>query len=150
MSAVRGFLKGIRTGRDGGQIEHTLTISLVQTKEASELVERTYDRLEGTGWHAVDLTVSDAPEQREELLTDAEHEIIDLLGRAAGIYSREVLGGDENNRYYDLAEFVHHVHLLQHAVMAQAAARAYPARYRLAGDTVRVAEPDDHPQARRS
>lgn len=33
----------------------------------------------------------------------------------------------------DHAEFVRHIHAIQHMIMAQAAARAYPGEYRLLG-----------------
>lgn len=68
------------------------------------------------------------------LLTDAEHELIVHLGTAFTRYCAVV--GDGASRAGDLAEFASRVHDLQHAVMAQAAARAYPDRYRLAGQEV--------------
>lgn len=66
------------------------------------------------------------------LLTPAEHELIDLLGQCASSYLA-VVGSHVGNRFQDNVEFVAHIHDLQARVMAQAAARAYPSRYRLAG-----------------
>lgn len=44
--------------------------------------------------------------------------------------------GDDRTREADLGELVIHIHAIQHAVMAQAAARAYPDLYRLLGATL--------------
>jgi hypothetical protein len=33
-------------------------------------------------------------------------------------------------------EIIHHIHIIQHAIMAQAAARAYPERLRLLGEEI--------------
>lgn len=69
------------------------------------------------------------------LLTEHEHRVIALLGEAAALYGNHVCGGDVT-RPADVAEFFGHVHDLQHAVMAQAAAREYPALYRLLGEVI--------------
>jgi hypothetical protein len=75
---------------------------------------------------------------RCDLLTAGEHRAmeltVDLYHRLCRI-ARYGLG-----RSHDLAEVVHHVHALQRVILAQAAARAYPDRYRLlGGDTPGVA-----------
>lgn len=70
-----------------------------------------------------------------ELLTHNEKRVADLLAQAYNLYSTQVVG-DGPSRQYDLMEFAAHIHDLQHAVMAQAAARAYPELYRLAGETL--------------
>lgn len=70
----------------------------------------------------------------DELLTDAEHLLIKQLGECATVYFDVV--GTGRTATADINEFVHKIHDLQHAVMAQAAARAYPDLYRLAGGTV--------------
>lgn len=67
------------------------------------------------------------------LLTDTEHELVELLGKVAGGVSRMVLGGDPAVATGDRNELVAAVHVLQYRVLAQAAARAYPDRYRLLG-----------------
>lgn len=69
------------------------------------------------------------------LLTDAEHQLIGLLGRCWNLFASSVVGPDRTAQA-DCTEFVHHIHALQHMVMAQAAARAYPDQYRLAGRTL--------------
>lgn len=68
------------------------------------------------------------------LLTDLELHVVDTLGTLWGDICSIV--GDGPTREPDLAEMIHHVHALQHKVMAQAAARAYPDCFRLLGRTV--------------
>lgn len=71
-----------------------------------------------------------------ELLTEAEHTVVRLLGNAASRYARHVVGSGPT-RDHDIAEFNLAIHTLQNTVLAQAAARAYPELYRLAGDSLR-------------
>jgi hypothetical protein len=70
------------------------------------------------------------------LLTEDEHLALELTGQLAGVLARLV--GDGDTRTADLAELVAKVHDLQHAVLAQAAARACPGQYRLLGETLPV------------
>jgi hypothetical protein len=72
-------------------------------------------------------------------LTQAEQDAIDLAGR---LYTRiaEDVAGHGPTRDADLAEICAAVHVIQHAVMAQAAARAYPGAYRLLGETIPLKE----------
>ncbi|KKK87136.1 hypothetical protein LCGC14_2756260 [marine sediment metagenome] len=65
------------------------------------------------------------------MLTDAEQALIEDLGACATAFT-EMAGAEVPD---DLAEFTDKIHQLQHAVMAQSAARAYPEKYRLAGET---------------
>jgi len=65
------------------------------------------------------------------LLTTVEHKVIELVGLLPGLLERVVDVGP--SRRADLAEVIAHVHAIQNAVLAQAAARAYPDRYRLLG-----------------
>jgi len=44
--------------------------------------------------------------------------------------------GDGPTRAADLNELVAHVHVIQHTIMSQAAARAYPALYRTLGESI--------------
>jgi len=44
--------------------------------------------------------------------------------------------GTGRTRDHDLGELVAHIHAIQHAVMSQAAARAYPNVYRLLGEAL--------------
>lgn len=68
-------------------------------------------------------------------LTEAEHRVVALLAEAYTLYAQEVVAVGPT-RSHDLGEFGARTHDLQHAVMAQAAARAYPDLYRLAGGTL--------------
>ena len=70
-----------------------------------------------------------------EMLTLAEHQVADLLEQAASLFAKKVVG-EGPTRDADTAEFFSRIHDLQHAVMAQAAARAFPSLYRLAGQTI--------------
>lgn len=80
--------------------------------------------------------------RNEELLTADEHRAIQM----AGDLWRQLclVVGQGRTRDSDLRKLVIHVHAIQHAVMAQAAARAYPEQYRLAGGSL-----PDKPQALR-
>jgi sugar (pentulose or hexulose) kinase len=69
------------------------------------------------------------------LLTQAEHRLITMLGEAMTVYAQEVVASG-SQRTHDVNEFATGVHVLQHAVMSQAAARAYPGLYRLAGVSI--------------
>lgn len=74
-----------------------------------------------------------------ELLTAIERAIIVDLGRVWGGMCEFV--GTGPTRDADLAEVVVHIHALQHMVMAQAAARAYPTELRLLGSTIQEEQP---------
>ena len=66
-------------------------------------------------------------------LTSDEHAAIKTCANT-WLAIRKVVGSGET-RSADLGEVVAHIHALQHFVMAQAAARAYPDLYRLAGQS---------------
>lgn len=70
-------------------------------------------------------------EQLADLLTPDEHRAMDLTAQLADALA--VIVGDGPTRAHDLNELAGYVHLIQHAILAQAAARAYPDRYRLLG-----------------
>jgi hypothetical protein len=74
-------------------------------------------------------------DDREALLTEAEHEVVRLVGEAWTLLKERVVAHGDNYDA-DLAEFTTAVHHIQHAVRGQAAARAYPGRYRLLGAAV--------------
>lgn len=74
--------------------------------------------------------------RRRRLLTAAEKQAVDLLGRAYTLIAGLVVA-DGPTCQADLAELRGRVHDLQRAVMANAAARAYPALFRRLGGTVR-------------
>lgn len=68
----------------------------------------------------------------DELLTDAEHRVMDLTVQLVNLLAGEVIA-DGPGRVGDVNEVVHAIHIIQRMVMGQAAARAYPDRYRLLG-----------------
>ena len=79
----------------------------------------------------------------DPLLTDEEHAIIDGLGDLANRIRLVIIkavtdddggGGPADDDY---TEAVHHIHALQNMILAQAAAREYPFRYRLLGGRIR-------------
>jgi hypothetical protein len=70
---------------------------------------------------------------RPALLTEHELKVMDLTADLASGLARTV--GYRSTRQVDMAELMSHVHVLQAAILAQAAARAYPDRFRLLGGT---------------
>ncbi len=76
-----------------------------------------------------------------ELLTEAEHEAVSMAGRLYAHIVENVIG-DGLTRDADIGELAHHIHHIQHAVMAQAAARRYPDRYRPLGGVIVESDPD--------
>lgn len=71
---------------------------------------------------------------RQAGLTGQELAVMDLTAQLANALAEIV--GDGPSRDGDLAELCGHLHGIQRAVMAQAAARRYPQRFRLLGSTV--------------
>jgi hypothetical protein len=72
-----------------------------------------------------------------ELLTAEEHEAMDAT---ASLYRKlaKIIGSGAAEEG-DLNEVAFHIHGLQHMILSQAAARAYPDRYRpLGGDFVEL------------
>lgn len=69
-------------------------------------------------------------------LTELEHQALELLAE----FSRLLISivGQGATRGHDFDELYHHVHVLQRTIGSQAAARAYPDRYRLLGMTVPI------------
>lgn len=65
------------------------------------------------------------------LLTKEEHEFLKLTGEVAS--RLRAIIGDGPNAATDWNEVAGSIHTIQHAVMRQAGARAYPDRYRLLG-----------------
>jgi hypothetical protein len=72
-------------------------------------------------------------------LTEAEHAAIRKAAELWNALCSAIPDGP--TRAADLGELVAHVHAIQHAVMANAAARAYPDLYRPLGGTLRVTPP---------
>jgi uncharacterized Zn finger protein (UPF0148 family) len=76
-------------------------------------------------------TEQTAQHELTKLLTPVEHGAIDMAGELMGLLSD--IAADGPARAGDLAEVASHIHGIQRAVLKQAAARAYPDRYRLLG-----------------
>lgn len=73
-----------------------------------------------------------------ELLTEDEHEAMRLSGELANTVGRIIGKGPQAE--YDWNEAAQRIHAIQHMILAQAAARAYPDRYRLLGRVIDLAE----------
>ena len=73
-----------------------------------------------------------------ELLTPSEKL---AMHRTTELWSvlQEVVGNDIS-REGDLRELCQAIHVIQRAIMAQAAARAYPTEFRLLGEVIRKKE----------
>ena len=80
---------------------------------------------------STETTAQDTAERQTELMTEYEHHAMKLLAEVANAMGRIVGGG--TSRVGDLREAVGLIHGLQQMVLSQAAARAYPDRYRLLG-----------------
>lgn len=94
----------------------------------------------GAGWQQGWLAGQAATRgQASEPLTPEEHQALQLTADLWNLLNRIV--GNDRSRAGDLAEVASHIHNIQHAVLAQAAARAYPDRYRLLGGTVTITAP---------
>lgn len=76
----------------------------------------------------------------KKLLTGPEHDAMKLTAELTNLVMRDVIG-DEASRAGDVAEFVGMIHAIQHFIMAQAAARAYPSLYRLLGSKIEDRDP---------
>jgi hypothetical protein len=68
-------------------------------------------------------------------LTGAERDAVRLAGELYTLIAEQVCGNGPT-RGDDLAELRAAVHDIQHAVMAQAAARLYPGEFRLLGEVI--------------
>lgn len=79
------------------------------------------------------------------LLTELEREAVQRAGELWNILTRVV--DDGPTRDADLAELIAHVHAIQHAVMSQAAARAYSGEFRRLGSTLALAQEARPPPA---
>lgn len=71
----------------------------------------------------------------EPLLSAEEMECLDHLAKAAGLGFR-IIGRDGSCTEQDAGEWAHDIHVLQDRIMSQAAARAYPERFRPLGGRI--------------
>lgn len=69
--------------------------------------------------------------EHDQLLSEDEHRAIEMAGEL-GALLRQIIG-DGPTAAADWNEFAAPIHVIQRDVMKQAAARAYPDRYRLLG-----------------
>jgi hypothetical protein len=74
-----------------------------------------------------------------ELLSAAEQHCLDLTVELWNTMVREVIGG-ERSSHGDRSELASKIHDIQHMIMSQAAARAYPRIFRLLGGSVATEE----------
>lgn len=79
-------------------------------------------------WAALSMVVASG----EQALTEFEHQIADRIAGLAGDFM--VLVGDTETAEADFGEILPHLHALQMVVLAQAASRAHPGRYRSVGE----------------
>jgi hypothetical protein len=70
-----------------------------------------------------------------DFLTEAEHRAMALTADLVNLVCTEIIGPG-SSRGSDIREFVGHIHAVQQQILSQAAARAYPDRYRLLGHTL--------------
>lgn len=89
---------------------------------------------EHPGWHGdrVGMSWAERSDPPTELLTEADHRALSLTVELWNVLCRDVVGAGRS-RAGDLGELCGHIHAIQHAVLSQAAARAYPDLYRLLG-----------------
>lgn len=78
-----------------------------------------------------------------ELLTPDEHLALTQAAELVDTLSRVI--GNGLTRTDDIYELMFPIHAIQHAVMSQAAARAYPGLYRLLGEVIPTTEGGDTP-----
>lgn len=68
-------------------------------------------------------------------LTQAEHQVMDFLAQAWNTFVQRVEGDPEASDE-DQREFMYHIHGAQNMILANAAGRIYPEKYRLRGGHV--------------
>ena len=78
-------------------------------------------------------------------LTCSELSALDITAELVAKMTRDVIGNGPT-RAADVGEFVRHIHAIQHMIMAQAAARAYPAEFRLLGESLGTPVPTKEQQ----
>lgn len=72
-------------------------------------------------------------EIRETFLTDQELEAIRVAGKLAGLI-KKITMPEPKGYQHDWLEACDKIHQIQHLIMAQAAARAYPHIFRMHGE----------------
>lgn len=76
-----------------------------------------------------------AVERSKFLLTNAEEFALSTTVELVNVMATRVIA-DGPTRDADLGEFASHIHAIQHMIMSQPLARAFPDRFRLLGRTI--------------
>jgi hypothetical protein len=82
--------------------------------------------------------------QEPGFLTESERQAVRDAGLLYQLLANEVVG-DGPTREDDLTELTTAIHVIQRAVLAQAAGRAYPGKYRLLGEVIPTFDKDGNP-----
>lgn len=105
------------------------------TGRAGEHLERSCTRCHAK-WEQCCVEPGEPVDAPAGTLTELEHQAVELLADFSRLLPAIV--GQGPTRGHDFDELYHHVHVLQRTIGSQAAARAYPDRYRLLGMTVPI------------
>lgn len=97
---------------------------IFDSTRAKEIGDELYQRVEAYAREA----------QPQAALTEDELATMDTTAKLAEQLAQVV--GNRSTREADLAELYAHLHAIQQAVLSQAAARAYPDRFRLLGQSL--------------
>ncbi len=85
-------------------------------------------------WPCTTRLIADELRAGSDLLTDDERKALRLSGKLVGLLHGII--GDGMQSANDWAEMAGHIHVIQRAIGAQAAARAYPGEFRLLGKSL--------------
>lgn len=83
-------------------------------------------------------------EELAGLLTESEREVIRQAGLMFQLITNDIVS-DGPTRDADLTELTTAIHIIQRTIMAQAAGRAYPGKYRLLGTVIPTFDKDGNP-----
>lgn len=75
-------------------------------------------------------------ERREDLMTEDEHEALRLSGELAVLGFKIIRSGGGRSVDQDAVEWATRIHSVQHMIAGQAAARAFPDKYRPLGSVI--------------
>lgn len=74
----------------------------------------------------------------DDLLTEKEHQAVEVSAQLSRLMAEIIFeGGDPGVAASDRAEAITLIHGIQQMILTQAAARAYPDRYRLLGASLK-------------
>lgn len=115
----------VRSGSRSPQTIYPNSTQTVVPGKAKDWSQVEYKRVGGP-------SINKKREEKVELLTQTEEYLINKLSECQHTFALEVVA-DEENYEADVGYFEDRINELQTLVLAQAAARAYPDRYRLLG-----------------